>query len=395
MRSPSPLKLLVKYVLIASLGIAGCTVTDIRRAGEIITSDDPGQAASRVAESKAREMAMNPQNIPAEARQLLARIEQFRHIIEAIWGKKEAREAGPKDYVKYTDKYYNRAHVDFQAGTVTVETVAPESQRAHLKRAIVTTLLTPDDPREVDLFSDTRPRPKAGSQPFLYKQVLDQDGKPVRWEWRAKRYADYLIAHRLDRVKIGDRAGLRVAFPLAAGAEEVRAYRYASLVRRYSRKYNVSESLVYGVIKTESSFNPFAVSPAPAYGLMQIVPSTAGRDVFHKIKRRHDEPTPDYLFNPENNIDTGTAYLHILQDDYLARIRDRNSRRYTVIAAYNGGTGNVLRTFSSDRGRAVRTINRMSPDEVFRRLTRSHPNPESRRYLVKVTQAQQEFWNKQ
>ncbi len=125
---------------------------------------------------------------------------------------------------------------------------------------------------------------------------------------------------------------------------------------------------------------------------MQIVPSTAGRAVFEKVKRRSDEPTPDYLFDPENNIDMGSAYLHILQDRYLAAIRDHNAKRYSVISAYNGGAGNVFRTFSSSRDRAVARINRLSPDEVYKRLVNNHPLPESRRYLFKVNQAQQEFW---
>ncbi|MBU0989618.1 MAG: transglycosylase SLT domain-containing protein, partial [Proteobacteria bacterium] len=163
------------------------------------------------------------------------------------------------------------------------------------------------------------------------------------------------------------------------------------LVRKYSNKYNVTESLIYGVIKTESSFNPFAVSHAPAYGLMQIVPSTAGRDVFEKIKQRSDQPTPEYLYNPGNNIDTGTAYLKILHEHYLAKIKDNNSRRYSVISAYNGGAGNVFKTFSSNRDMAVSKINQLSANQVYQKLHTQHPSQESRHYLYKVTEAQKEF----
>ena len=49
---------------------------------------------------------------------------QFAHNIENIWGYNEVLLAGPKDYVKYTDQYQTRSHINFDAGTITVETIA-------------------------------------------------------------------------------------------------------------------------------------------------------------------------------------------------------------------------------------------------------------------------------
>lgn len=382
-----------KFVLSLSIVIlllAGCSGRDIRSITSIARAEDPAAQAARELENRGRYYAGNPDRLPADIREFMARVEEFRRLIAAVWGDEDVQEAGPRDYVKYTDEYYNRAHIDFEQGTVTVETMAPESQREYLKRAIVTTLLTPDDPREVDLYSDTTP--ESSGRPFLYEQVLDHDGEPIAWPWRANRYADYLIDNKLTRIRIGKRNGLRVVFPMVDRHQQLRAYKYSPLVRKYSRKYGVTESLIYGIIKTESSFNPFAISPAPAYGLMQIVPATAGRDVFEKIKRQPGQPGPQYLYDPENNIDTGSAYLQILQDRYLAGIRDSNALRYSVISAYNGGAGNVLKTFSPNRESALNRINRLSSSEVYRQLTTRHPRQESRRYLYKVNEAQKEFW---
>ncbi len=125
---------------------------------------------------------------------------------------------------------------------------------------------------------------------------------------------------------------------------------------------------------------------------MQIVPSTAGRDVFEKIKQRPGQPSPQNLYNPEYNIDIGTAYIQILQERYLVKVKDQNARRYTVISAYNGGAGNVLKTFSSNRDQAVVKINQLSSSQVYQQLTSKHPKQESRRYLSKVNEAQKEFW---
>ena len=49
---------------------------------------------------------------------------QFAHNIENLWGFKEVLIAGPKDYVKYTDQYQTRSHINFDEGTITVEQAA-------------------------------------------------------------------------------------------------------------------------------------------------------------------------------------------------------------------------------------------------------------------------------
>lgn len=56
---------------------------------------------------------------------------QFAHNIENIWGFNEVLIAGPKDYVKYTDAYQTRSHINFDDGTITVETIAGTEPAAH------------------------------------------------------------------------------------------------------------------------------------------------------------------------------------------------------------------------------------------------------------------------
>ena len=181
-----------------------------------------------------------------------------------------------------------------------------------------------------------------------------------------------------------------VTIQLVPNHLDKRAHKYLGMVRKASEKYGVDESLILAIMQTESSFNPYAVSGSDALGLMQVVQHTAGKDVFVQ-KGKWGTPSRSYLFDPENNIDTGTAYLAILQNNYLGGIQNPTSRRYAVITAYNGGAGSVLRVFSSDRNRAVSIINQLTPGDVYETLTNKHPSGESRRYLYKVNNAQKSY----
>lgn len=310
----------------------------------------------------------------------------LRQVLEGIWGEPEPEVPSDKRFVKYSNDYQARAIVDFEQGYLRVETVATENPLEQLRQATVLALLTPANLSAEDIFSDQAP--PLGDEPFLFRQVLDQDEQAIRYEWRAGRFADYLINNQL-RVRHSDGHTIRaVQTSLVDSHMHLRQLQYADSVLRYAREYDIAPDLVYAVMEVESAFNPYAVSHANALGLMQIVPATAGRDVFEKVKRWPGEPTREQLFQSDFNIDMGTAYLHILDTLYLQRIVHPQSRTYAKISAYNGGAGNVLRAFSSDRERALARINQMTPNQVYDHLVRTHPFAETRNYLRKVRDAQ-------
>ncbi|KGY11795.1 murein transglycosylase [Vibrio tubiashii] len=338
----------------------------------------------------AKNLAQLPGQFEKDTVALDALISSFSGNIEKRWGRGELKFAGKSNYVKYIDNYLSRSEVNFDKGLITIETVSPTDPKRHLKNAIVTTLLTPDDPASVDLFSSKEI--KLEGQPFLYRQVVDQDKKAIQWTWRANRFADYLIANKLKVKNVDFKKAYYVEIPMVEEQFEIRSYKYADIVQRASRKYDIPEDLIYAIIKTESSFNPYAVSWANAYGLMQVVPKTAGKDVFKLVKKKSGQPSPEYLFNPENNIDTGTAYFYILKNRYLRDVNHPLSLEYSMISAYNGGTGGVLNTFNrNDRKRAMRDLNSLQPSQVYWALTKKHPNAEARRYLEKVTKFKKDF----
>jgi membrane-bound lytic murein transglycosylase C len=144
-------------------------------------------------------------------------------------------------------------------------------------------------------------------------------------------------------------------------------------------------------MRTESNFNPFAVSGAPAYGLMQLIPTSGGLAAQIRVTGKKDVPSTDFLLDPEHNIEYGVAYLAVLNTDEFSAVTNQNSRDYCVIAAYNTGPSNVTNVFASKRKAALEAINSEQPAELFDHLHRDLPAQETRDYIVKVTSHRKEF----
>jgi soluble lytic murein transglycosylase-like protein len=117
--------------------------------------------------------------------------------------------------------------------------------------------------------------------------------------------------------------GLVSAVPASsqAGADPARG-RYAREIREISERHGVSRELVEAVIQVESAFNPRAVSPRGAQGLMQLMPGTA-----HALGVQN-------VFDPRENIDGGVRHLRHL----IGRFPGDLPR---ALAAYNAGEGAV------------------------------------------------------
>lgn len=311
---------------------------------------------------------------------------QFSNNIDDIWGSSELLVASKKDYVKYTDKFYTRSHISFEEGVITIETLGNQN---HLRNSIIHTLLMGSDPKGIDLFaSGDAP---ISANPFLKGQVEDQFGRSITNVAIANDFATYLLQNKLQTRRLSNGQTVTyVAIKMVAGHIEVRARQYLPLVRKMAKQYGIEPSLILGIMEVESAFNPYAVSYANAIGLMQVVPRTAGRDIFAR-KGMGGQPDREYLYNPANNIDAGTLYLTILRDEYLDGIMDPVAKRYAMISAYNSGAGAVLRVFDSDKYSAIDRINDLSADAVYRILTTAHPSSQARNYLRKVSTAREKY----
>lgn len=118
------------------------------------------------------------------------------------------------------------------------------------------------------------------------------------------------------------RSGPPVHMPSDSSPDRVR--RYDDHIRSAATLYQIPEELIRAVMQVESNFDPRAISPAGAQGLMQLMPFTAERMMVTDI------------MDPRQNIMGGTRYLRILANMF-------NGDIHLTVAAYNAGEGAVVR----------------------------------------------------
>lgn len=162
---------------------------------------------------------------------------------------------------------------------------------------------------------------------------------------------------------------------------------FKDYVKKYAAARKMPEALVYAIIHNESSFNPMATSHIPAYGMMQLVPSSGGAEAAAVYFGKPIILGPSYLYNPDNNIKLGTTYLSQLYYNYFKGIENPETRLYCTISAYNTGPGNVARAFIGSRklNDAIPVINGMTPQQAYKTLISSLPYDETKTYLKRVS----------
>ncbi len=137
---------------------------------------------------------------------------------------------------------------------------------------------------------------------------------------------------------------------------------YESTVAQYSRQFGVPKELVWAIMRAESRFNPNAISPVGARGLIQLMPYTA-----EQLERLLNQPPiqEEKLMTPQTNIELGARYLARLLHTFSG---------YTplVAAAYNAGPHRVYSWLS--------TFGNLDMDEFVEHI----PFVETRNYVKKV-----------
>lgn len=327
--------------------------------------------------------------------------ENFVKEMSAIWGGDNVVESTNKEWVEYSDDGNSRSAVDFEEGKVTIEIIVTQEESTEEKvekkveDKIKDLLVSKGKTKDYD--SSKEKSIPLQETPVLENQVITPSGEVVTKENINESVREIAEEVKIEKKEIvGDdgkeRQVVTVKLDLAPDHIKTRAEKYKNEVEKYCRKYDVDPAMAYAVMQTESSFNPKAKSHVPAYGLMQIVPSSAGQDCAQSLKKSFVKPTANYLYVPENNIEMGVHYLYLLKKRYYTGVQNLDSQNLCVIASYNTGAGNVARALRGDTkiSKAIPQINAMSYEELFRYFEKKLL-PETQNYIRKVTERMNDF----
>lgn len=332
-----------------------------------------------------------------------AEFKAFKKKLGVIWD--EPKTSSKKKWVEYSKDLKQRKTVDFENNTITIDVHEADPKKA--KKAIAKALINTVTKNTKDAYKDDilaqniekklpqAKRAKIKKEPILGPSIFDK----VPSVTDAVKYAMNKIKTnkvKKKKSKVPKLGHYSVTIKMPSNSIQRRSKLYVDKAKTEAALFKIPLEVVMGVIHTESAFNPMAKSHIPAYGLMQIVPRSAGRDVYKFLYKERKLLSPSYLHNADNNIKMGTAYLHMLYYKYLKAIKNPESRLYCAIASYNTGAGNVSRTFSGTTNpyKAAKKINKMTPKEVYNYMIRNLKYKETRDYLKRVSSRAQ-YYKKQ
>ena len=306
-----------------------------------------------------------------------------------------------KVWIKYSDDLNKRTSVNFESGEVIVELLNSRNdeqaveyakeQLNELSQVTVDKTLA-KDPIYIAANNTINSKSFTSTGKYLNKKT-EQSNPPTTTKPKkvaeqtvlSKEIVEEVLTAKVPVItKQKDR--VTISYKLPANTLSNQAKRYLPEVQLQAARYNLEPALLLAIIHTESSFNPLARSPIPAFGLMQIVPTSAGKDVSNFLQGKPLLLSPEYLFQADNNVEAGSTYVHILSNRYFKNVRNEQSRIYMSIAAYNTGPGNVAKTLSGSKSlnQASIAANAMPADKVYTLMINNLPAQETRNYLQKV-----------
>lgn len=350
--------------------------------------------------------AQNKDEFEVYKKQLQDAFKQYKKSVAGVWGNKKAAIPSKTIDVGYLDKLKERSIIDYEKGNIKVEIIVSPKEakdqdliQRKIQQALKNTLKRGQDKRSIIDIAKNPSQIKSGG-PALLKQLVQNSSGGVLQHQQEQQFIKQQSADISHIKTIGTdnqpRVIISTSFPMIPKHIEVRARKYLSPVKKYSENMRIPTEIVFAIMETESMFNPNARSSVPAFGLMQLVPTSGARDAYRLLYNQDKVVTDRYLYNPDNNIKMGTAFLHKLYFSYLSGISNPESRTWATIASYNTGAGNVLRTFagkyrrskfgnrSNWKKQALSIINSKTPEQVYRYMKGNLPHKETRHYIVNI-----------
>lgn len=169
---------------------------------------------------------------------------------------------------------------------------------------------------------EPQPTPPSPEEIYVLEELAEWVlGRPFSGEFRVLSHPDLARAVRERRQSF---ELFRKYGPEAERRDLVRDLPYGELIAETAQRLSVDSLLLASIMEAESGFNPYAISPQGALGLMQVMPNTAG---YYSIED---------LLEPEVNIEVGARYFVRLLDQFDGDVA-------LALASYNAGPGMVRR----------------------------------------------------
>ncbi len=260
-----------------------------------------------------------------------AAYERFKAAVRAKW--REFLESTRDEWVSYNGDLDRSSRVDFRRGVIIIEALVETHSEGDMNEARqriiqqVLYLLSPDNPSGVKVLAD---------------QLTMSDGSTVTDENR-QIYAEHAAARTAQteahfKGEDGvDRMRVRLEIPMVPDHLQKRAMLYQPIVHKYSEINDLDVATVMSLLSSQSAFNPLAVTDGRRFGLMQLDPGIEGLEVNRAILSDSTVLNSTFLYNPENNIRFGCAYLRIMRDRYFSSVRERDRQMYLLVATYYAG----------------------------------------------------------
>ncbi|MEX0609529.1 MAG: murein transglycosylase domain-containing protein [Balneolaceae bacterium] len=376
----------MKTILLAGIAVLLCTSTQAfaQDTYEEFLRQRQQELDARMAERDAG-IFQSEEEYVQYAEEQQRQFDNFRDEMTRQWG--DFKERTESNWVEYRQGGKVRWDVDFEEGGGTVEVLADEndteeSLRESIEETILELLASKGTESEMP---DTENEKEVMPDPILENQIELPADMGVQ-EFAKK------TAEKAEMKKVVSEDGVEktiavINLKLVPDHLRIRAEKFRNEVEIYSKKYGLEPALVFAIIHTESFFNPLAKSHANALGLMQVVPNSAGRDVYRILNGKDAVPSVEYLYDPEQNVLYGSTYFDLLMNRYMRGVKDKTVHEYLVICAYNTGAGNVAKAYTgtTNFNKALDKINSMSAEENYQFLLKNLPWDETKNYLVKVT----------
>lgn len=314
--------------------------------------------------------------------------DSYKKIIAKKWSEPEI--FSKKTWVEYSDDYNEKIVIDYEKKIIKTEIIVDiDKNPKDIKKELysnVKKILSRTTEEATDTFPIEKLKKGINKKnETLVGDIYDIEKNPKNLTKKSKRLVE-TNEIQYSKAKEINKKVVSIEIPFPKNGLSKKAEKYSQVVYTNSKKKSLPSSLIYSIIECESSFNPMAISPVPAYGLMQVVPTSAGRDISKRIEGKERIFSPKELYDGDKNIEYGSTYLNILYYSYLKSIEDETSRLYCTIAAYNTGAGNIAKTFTGKTNikNASKIINKLSSEEVYEKLIKNLPYKETRKYLKKV-----------